>query len=117
MIAAFISHPSWAGVVTPPPLQMAGVTAFGSRESPLLNGQPATLKAAGITVFQPAPMPDQDIDPPHGASAHGPSLTPALFSHKAEFEGDGYSRGSDLGHEQDKRRQPAAGLNLSVPVR
>ncbi len=62
-------------------------------------------------------MPDPDIDPPHGAAARGPSLTPALFSHKEEFNGDGYASASDPDHGLDKRRTPAAGLNWSVPVK
>jgi hypothetical protein len=63
-------------------------------------------------------MPDPDIDPPHGAAPpRGPSLTPALFSHKEEFEGDGYAAASDPDHGLDHRRTPAAGLNWSVPVK
>jgi hypothetical protein len=80
------------------------------------SGPGASVSPAG-TNFQPAPMPDPDADPPHGASARGPSLTPALFSHKEEFDGDGYASGSDPDHGLDHRRTPAAGLNWSVPVK
>jgi hypothetical protein len=76
---------------------------------------PAT--GAASQSFQPAPVPDPDIDPPKGSVARGPSLTPALFSHKSEFEGDGYAPASDPDHGLDKRRTPAAGLNWSVPVK
>ena len=68
--------------------------------------------------FQPAPMPNQDVDAPqYAGTGRGPVLTPALFSQKTEFEGNGFASGSDPEHGLDKRRTPAAGLNWSVPVK
>jgi hypothetical protein len=67
--------------------------------------------------FQPAPMPDQDADAPSTYVPRGAELSPALFSHKSEFAGDGYAPASDPDHGLDNRRTPAAGLNWSVPVK
>jgi hypothetical protein len=72
---------------------------------------------AAVPAFQPAPVPDPDIDPPHGGARSEPSLTPALFSSTRVFDGDGYSAGSDPDSGLDKRRKPAAGLNWVVPVK
>jgi hypothetical protein len=93
-------------------LQVASVGALGSVttnvQKPLVTTVPA---------FQPAPVPNPDIDPPHGATHSEPSLTPALFSSSSVFEGDGYAPGSDPDSGLDKRRKPAAGLNWVVPVK
>ena len=100
------------------PVQIVPLGAFRAETD--TASQPPAVSSTGAQVatsYQPAPMPDPDIDPPHGAFARGPSLTPALFSHKEEFNGDGYAGASDPDHGLDHRRTPAAGLNWSVPVR
>ena len=97
------------------PIQVAGATLGSETALPVAQPQPK-LSVSG--AFQPAPMPDPDVDPPSGASsARGASLTPALFSHKEEFAGDGFAAASDADHGLDHRRAPAAGLNWSVPVK
>jgi hypothetical protein len=74
----------------------------------------ATMQPA---MYQPAPIPDPDAAGPGGSVApESPSLTPALLSQKREFEGDGYSYSSSQQGALSHRNQPAAGLNLSVPV-
>ena len=97
------------------PIQVSGASLAGETSLPLAPPDVPKISVAG--AFQPAPMPDPDVDPPSGAGAHGPSLTPALFSHKEEFAGDGFSSASDADHGIDHRRAPAAGLNWSVPVK
>ena len=97
------------------PIQVSGASLASETSLPVPAPEKPKLGIAG--VFQPAPMPDPDVDPPSGASSHGPSLTPALFAHKEEFAGDGYSSASDADHGIDHRRAPAAGLNWSVPVK
>jgi hypothetical protein len=74
----------------------------------------ATMQPA---MFQPAPIPDPDAGPP--AVADGPktpSLMPTMLSEKRIFEGEGYSYSSSQEGAINHRTQPAAGLNLSVPV-
>jgi hypothetical protein len=87
-------------------------------EADSLQHQPtaptATMQPA---MFQPAPIPDPDAGPP--AASDGPktpSLMPSMLSEKRIFEGDGYSYSSSQEGAINHRTQPAAGLNLSVPV-
>ena len=108
-----------APATSPSPMQVQ-IVASGEFSPPAgsnLLASNASSEVQASPAFQPAPIPDADFDPPHGASARGPSLTPALFAHKEEFNGDGYASDSDPDHGLDKRRTPAAGLNLSVPVK
>ena len=68
-------------------------------------------------MYQAAPMPDPDATGPAGsASPESPSLMPTLLSEKGEFAGEGYSYSSSQQGALHHRTQPAAGLNLSVPV-
>jgi len=88
-------------------LQVAEVAAL--QHQPTATMQP--------TMFQPAPIPDPDAGPP--AASDGPktpSLMPSMLSEKRIFEGDGYSYSSSQEGAINHRTQPAAGLNLSVPV-
>ena len=102
------------------PIMQVQVASAGEI-APLPDQNAVTLSTASANasqIYQPAPMPNPDIDPPQGDA--GPSratLAPALFSHKAEFQGDGYSNASNVDHGLDERRTPAAGLNWSVPVK
>jgi hypothetical protein len=100
------------------PVQVAGLSLGTESPAPIAPSPAGRAKANAVAgVFSPAPMPDQDVDPPAGSSARGPSLSPALFSHKEEFAGDGFAAASDADHGLDHRRAPAAGLNWSVPVK
>ncbi len=99
------------------PIQVTETSLSAEQPPPPGPGAPKTRADKVAGVFAPAPMPDQDFDPPSGTTARGPSLSPALFSHKAEFAGDGFSAASDADHGLDHRRAPAAGLNWSVPVK
>ena len=104
------------------PVAMQVQVASTSELAPLSDQNTVTLSAATASagqIYQPAPMPNPDAEPPHDGDA-APSratLAPALFSHKAEFQGDGYSAASSVDHGLDERRTPAAGLNWSVPVK
>jgi hypothetical protein len=105
------------GLAAPMQVQVATPGELNPPATTSLVASNVSGQAHASAVFQPAPIPDPDIDPPRGASARGPSLTPALFAHKEEFNGDGYASDSDPDHGLDKRRTPAAGLNWSVPVK
>ncbi len=87
-----------------------------------LTAQPPSVilqpvHAMAVLGMEPAPMPNPDIDPPHTAGTPEPSLQPAFLSAKQEFQGDGFSHASNRDYGIDQRTQPAAGLNLSVPVK
>jgi hypothetical protein len=114
MFLAYPAAPCWAGA-SPMEVQIAPGGDLGQAKTSYIATVPSKSERVSA-VFQPAPIPDPDIGPP-SAAARGPSLTPALFTHKEEFSGDGYADASDPDHGLDKRRTPAAGLNLSVPVK
>lgn len=113
--AGFMCGAAAPSETTVMPVQVANAGLFPppSYEAPVT---PETVSKQ--PAYVPAPVPDPDADAPSsGAGPRGASLTPALFSHKAEFAGDGYAVDSDADHGLDKRRTPAAGLNWSVPVK
>ncbi|MEJ0045140.1 MAG: hypothetical protein WDN04_02590 [Rhodospirillales bacterium] len=65
----------------------------------------------------PAPLPDPDVEAPVTEGQPSPTLNPALLSRKPEFQGNGFADYSNLDHGTDEKTKPAAGLNLSVPVK
>jgi len=77
----------------------------------------ASQVAMQPAMYQPAPIPDPDAGPPVASDGpKAPSLLPSMLSEKRIFEGDGYSYSSSQEGAINHRTQPAAGLNLSVPV-
>jgi hypothetical protein len=94
-------------------LAVASVEAIAPHPSVIaIPGKPAPAPDV-----QPAPMPNPDIDPPHGEARRGADLEPAFLSEKVEFQGNGFSPASNLDYAVDQRTRPAAGINLSVPVK
>jgi hypothetical protein len=114
LLLALTASSALAGPVRPHTLEVADVQALSSQPPSAIL---APVKAMATTGMEPAPVPNPDIDPPHGAGPSGPSLEPAFLSPKLEFQGDGFARASNRDYGIDQRTQPAAGLNLSVPVK
>ena len=66
--------------------------------------------------FQPAPLPNRDIDDlPAPRSTNEPSLRPSLFNRNDTYRGDGFSKGSTATSEQERRVKPGVGFNLKMP--
>jgi hypothetical protein len=65
----------------------------------------------------PAPMPNPDADDPTRPTVASTRISPALISRYKVFEGDGFSRASNADYGLDEKTMPAAGINLSVPVK
>ena len=107
--------PVWAASTTVHALTVMNIEALSAPPSvqPPSPPSPATV----INGLQPAPLPNPDVDGPHESAGLGPGLTPALFHEKTEFQGNGFSPGSNLDHGVNERRTPAAGLNWTVPVK
>ena len=103
-----------AGAAKPHAILVSNVEAL-SGQPPSMILQP--VKAMAVLGLQPAPVPNPDIDPPNTAAPAEASLSPALLSSKELFQGDGFAHASNRDHGIDQRTQPAAGLNLSVPVK
>jgi hypothetical protein len=96
-------------------LRVADVQPLGSEEHAVIA---APSKSAAIADgLAPAPMPNPDIDPPHGDGTRIPELSPALLSSKLDFQGNGYAPASSQAYAIDQRTKPAAGLNWSVTVK
>lgn len=73
---------------------------------------------AAAGALEAAPVPNADlVAPRETAGPARPEVLPALFSQKAIFAGNGYAGASSQEQTADDRRQPAAGLSLSVPVK
>jgi hypothetical protein len=68
--------------------------------------------------FSPAPVPDQTIEAPnqHAFGGRRTELMPELFRQRKTYQGDGYTPGSTVQGEQQKRQKPLPGFNLSVPL-
>lgn len=105
--------PAYAASPRPSVLHVASVEALTSPSSSIAT--PA--KSAAAEGLVPAPMPNPDIDPPHGESRRDAELQPALLSEKLEFQGNGFAPASNSDYGLDQRTKPAAGLALSVPVK
>jgi hypothetical protein len=93
------------------PVQLADV-------GPLAQPAPAAPKTLTFqnTMYQAAPVPDEDAAPPVAAVRTEAQLAPKMLSPRSLFQGDGYSNGSSQEAALDRRKAAAAGLGLSVPV-
>ncbi len=83
---------------------------------PLAQPAPAKTLTFQNAIYQAAPVPNQDVEAPHGAVRQEAQLSPKLLSPKLPYQGDGYSYGSSQETAIDNRKAAAAGLGLSVPV-
>ena len=66
--------------------------------------------------FQPAPLPNRDLDDvPAPRASNEPSVRPSLFNRNDTYRGDGFSKGSTATSEQERRVKPGVGFNLRMP--
>jgi hypothetical protein len=66
--------------------------------------------------FQPAPMPNRDLQAPNGTSSGGTSFGPAIFTNRQQFGGEAFTPNSTVQGEQEKRLRPTPGFSLKVPL-
>ena len=85
---------------------------------PLAKVEPGPAKTVAFqnTMYQAAPVPDQDVAAPPGAVQTEAQIAPKMLSATTLFQGDGYASGSSQQATLDRRKAAAAGLGLSVPV-
>lgn len=76
-----------------------------------------TTSAANAPIFEPAPMPNPDLYAPIQRANEDPKISPTLFEPMRQFRGDGYSFGSTSQGYEQRHMLPAAGANLSVPLK
>jgi len=67
--------------------------------------------------YEEAPLPGNAAAPVAGQAPRGPELTPTLMGPKQFYQGEGFLSGSTVQSEQQRKAKPAAGFNLTVPLR
>ncbi len=65
--------------------------------------------------FQPAPTPNRDVELSKPKASTATTITPSLFTRPEEYHGDGFSKGSTVQSDQEKRLKPAPGFSLHMP--
>ncbi len=85
---------------------------------PLAQPEPAPAKALSFqnTMYQAAPVPNEDVAAPPGVVRTEAQLAPKMLSPNTLYQGDGYANGSSQQGALEHRKAAAAGLGLSVPV-
>ena len=67
--------------------------------------------------FEPAPLPNREVDTPSGPRAStSPSVAPSLFTRSDQYRGDGFNKGSTSQSDQERRVRPGAGFSLKMPL-
>ncbi len=95
-----------------------GMSIELSDVGPLAKQEPVPEKTLTFrnTMYQAAPVPNEDVAAPPGAVQTEAQLAPKMLSATTLFQGDGYANGSSQQATLDRRKAAAAGLGLSVPV-
>lgn len=85
---------------------------------PLAQPEPAPARPLTFqnTIYQAAPVPDENVEAPPGKVQSEAQLSPKFLAPNALYQGDGYSYASSQQGTLEHRKTGAAGLGLSVPV-
>ncbi len=85
---------------------------------PLAQPEPASAKPLTFqnTIYQAAPVPDEDVQAPAGTVQTEAQVSPKFLAPNSLYQGDGYSYASSQQGTLERRKTGAAGLGLSVPV-
>ena len=71
-----------------------------------------------LNGFTPAPLPNLDQDAPttRPLDPKAARMAPRIFHRQSTYHGEGYVFGSTVQEQQDRRVQPAPGINLIMPL-
>ncbi len=94
-------------------VQMADGAVFAAPAHTIIAEQQKANAAAADLA--PAPVPDPDLQPPTGDAEPAAHLMPSLIS-RPSLVGNGVAQAATRDHGLEEKEQPAAGLQLSVPV-
>ncbi len=85
---------------------------------PLAQPEPAPVHKLNFqnTIYQAAPVPNEDVEAPPGHVTAEAQLSPKILSPNTLYQGDGYSYGSSQQGTLERKKTGAAGFGLSVPV-
>ena len=97
------------------PLQVSGVAPLAQPEPVPMAATVKTLTLQN-TMYQSAPVPDEDVEAPRGQVQTEAQLSPKFLAPDPLYQGDGYSYASSQQGTLERRKTGAAGLGLSVPV-
>ena len=67
--------------------------------------------------YEAAPTPGNLAAPTTPEAPRGPEFSPRLMGPKQFYQGEGFLSGSTVQSEQQRKSKPAAGFNLTVPLR
>lgn len=70
-----------------------------------------------VSRYEAAPTPNLVNAPTVSQPAPGAEVRPTLMGPKQFYQGEGFLNGSTVQSEQQRRARPAAGFNLTVPLR
>jgi hypothetical protein len=70
-----------------------------------------------LTSYEAAPVPGNVAAPVTPEGPRGAELSPRLMGPKQFYQGEGFLTGSTVQSEQQRKAKPAAGFNLTVPLR
>ncbi len=90
-----------------------------SKALPVPPVPPATPPLQLRQGYDPAPVPDLDVQRPQAdrlAEQPHTEVVPSLFDSKARRQGDGYVPGSARQYDANTRLRPSPGINLRVPL-
>lgn len=84
---------------------------------PIIAVRPQALGNANTPPgFQPAPLPNRDASAPRSRASKDASVSPGLFMRRNQYRGEGLSAADSAQSEENRRVQPGASLNLSMPL-
>ena len=66
--------------------------------------------------YQPAPLPNRDVELTLPRASSETTVGPSLFTRPDQYRGDGFNKGSTAQAEQEKRVRPGAGISLTMPL-
>ena len=101
-----------------PPQRGLSLQALPPSASPLLPlppTPPTPPARAPAREFDPAPLPNRDVEPLGPRASGAPSVGPSLFTRSDQYRGEGYSKGSTAQSDQERRLKPGAGFSLRMP--
>ena len=113
-----------AGLALAPGARAGGVSPYAASgfDLPIMAPGGAAVappqQGTGASLYERAPMPNQNAFAPGGAEA-GPSdpVQPSVISRASRVgESDGYSRSSSSTSAQESRMKPGLGFALHVPT-
>lgn len=98
-------------------IRLLGTAALTALLMASVAGAAETTAATNAPKYEPAPMPNEDLYAPLQPADPDPRISPTVFRPSRQFRGDGYSAGSSSQGYQERHMLPAAGVNLSVPLK